>query len=262
MKTTIDKIPYLSEPSLNSELILINNSKKLKQDKTLYNDKYLKEIEELRNEYEFLDTQNTQGLQKKKRDIRNRIRDLSSITYVNRDNRIFGDMIIKIIDNILTRQNFSGYSYKDEMKSLAIEHILKYTWKFNSYRKSKISGQYISAFTYISTIIFNAFVATINKQNFELQKAKEDFLETQKLFHRDPNKSTIESEHSEIGKVVNISSIDTSIYDFINNKMVLDETDILIKYPKKYKISIEEYKKITEFSKNNNICLSLIRKED
>jgi len=306
------KVMYLSEPSLNSELLLFNNNKLLvgalkknvnplslnivsgkyvnrkvkntqsKKNKgeeyvfeienfekahnkvvfltevPKYNDKYLDEIMELRKQYEELDVDTSQGLQKIKRDIRNRIRDLSSITYVYRDRNVFGNMIMILMNKIITRQNFSGYSYKDEMKSLATEHILKYTWRFNSYKQSKISNQYISSFTYISTIIFNAFIATINKQNDEHKKAKQDFLETQVAKYKDIHVSTYGENASSPEKEVSITVINDTLFNEIQ-KIKIDCKDILVKYPPEYQIDMAEYKKITDFSSSNNISLSLVR---
>ena len=252
------KRSYIIEPEINSELILRNNSKKLDKDETLLNEEHILEIENLREQYILLDQDDSRGLQKKKRDIRNRIRDLSTKTFIHRDPNIFGSMITEMMDKILTRPNFSGYSYKDEMKSLATEHILKYSWKFDSYRQSEISGQFISAFTYISTIIFNAFVATINKQNKELQKAKEDFTETQKLLHKEVHTSTYGEDYTVPKKEVVFQNIEGTLFDLIK-QITLDEDDILVKYCYNYLITIEEYNKITDYTKDKNICLSLIR---
>lgn len=250
------KVNYLCESSLNSELIIVNNLKKLKNDASLFNDNYIDEILELRKEYEKLDQDESIGLQKTKRDIRNRIRDLSTDTYVYRDENIFGEMVLQIIDNILKRPNFSGYSYKNEMKSLAVEHILKYTYKFESYKQSKISNQYVSSFTYLSTIIFNAFVATINKQASEHQKAREEFIETQKLQHRDHNESRIGENHSIIEKTIILNEISENIFNELSN-IELDCKDILIKYPSFYKISLDEYDKIIKWSSVNKVNLSI-----
>jgi len=252
------RVIYLSEPTINSELILKNNRDKLKKDPSLLNEEHIEEIEALRAEYEELDNDDSPGLQKTKRDIRNRIRDLSSATFTDRDPSIFGGMALKIIDNMATRPNFSRYSYLDEMKSLASTHIVKYTWRFDSYRQSKITGQYVSAFTYISTIVFRAFLAVINKQKEEYEKAKEDFLETQKLFHRDPNCSTYIPDHSEIGKTVTFVNIEETLLDEIH-KIILDVDDIMVRYPEEYKINMDEYIQITQFSKKENINLSLVR---
>jgi len=293
---------YLPEPVINSELILFNNSKILKNIKKYninklmknttpyglinasknekkiysdklpnlytkftflksipkYNDKYIQEIETLRDEYSELERSIEKGLQKKKRYIRDRIKDLSSATFVYRDPNIFGEMILIIINNILTRPNFSRYSYKNEMKSLAIEHILKYTWRFAPYKQSKISGQYVSAFTYISTISFNAFVATINSQNKEAKKSKEEFLETQKFKYSTIRSSNIIPDHSEIEKKVRLVNIENRLIDEIK-KIPLDQKDILVEYPKNYRIDMNEYKELTEFSKENDLNLSLVR---
>jgi hypothetical protein len=249
-------LEYLSEPSLNSELILVNNAKLLKKDPSLYNDEYLNEIMELRKEYKKLNIKDNSGLQKQKRDIRNRIRDLSVKTYLDRDTNLFGEMIILIMDKLLTRPNFVNYNYKNEMKSLATEHILKYTWRFDPYKKSKISGQYISAFTYITTIAFNAFVATINGFNKEQKKIKEDYLETQKLFHLDHKISSYGEDYSLPKKEVTFNHIPNTLFELIK-QISLDETDIKIYYPDNYKISLDEYNKITEYSDKNKINLNI-----
>ena len=226
----------------------------------MLHEEHIEEIEQLRKEFVKLDQDDSKGLQKQKRDIRNRIRDLSTVTFTDRDQDIFGGLITEMMDKMLTRPNFSGYTYKNEMKSLATEYIIKYTTKFDSYRTSKITGQYASAFTYISTIIFNAYVATIIKHNKELKKAKEDFQETQKLIHRDPNHSTYGEDFSTPDKEVVFHHIDTTLFD--NIKMItMDEDDILVKYPPKYKITIDEYNEITEYTKEKNVCLSLVRME-
>ncbi len=247
---------FISEPSLNSELILINNAKKLEKDSSLFNDQYLEEIERMRKEYEILDQ--SQGYQLEKRKLRNKIRDYSIQTYVYRDKNLFGEMILLMLDKLLTRPNFVNYNYKNEMKSLAIEHILKYTWKFDPYRKSEISGQYISAFTYITTIAFNAFVATINKHNKEKEKIKQDFLETQKLLHREPNRSKIEEEYSLPKKEVIFNNINKDLFSLIK-MIILDEKDILVKIPENYHISLEEYEKIKNYSNLNKINISISR---
>lgn len=264
-KTTKPSKPntnFLPEIVLNSELILTNNAKLLKVTPELYNDEGLVELVELRAEYEILDAKDDAGLQKTKRDLRNRIRDLSSDTFIQRDPNIFGAMVILILDRLATRPQFSGYTYVNEMKSLATEHILKYTYKFNPYQQSEITGQYVSAFAYISTIGFNAFIATINKMKLEQEKIKIDFLETQKPFHRDHNHSTFEPEFSSADKIVRFQHLDEGVmlYDMIK-QISLDETDIEVIYPKEYLISLDEYQLITDFSKSNEINLSVVRSE-
>ncbi len=192
------KPQYLYETVLMSELVLMSNLKKLKEDESLYNDIFLEELEALRDKAVELERSTEKGLQKQKREIRNRIRDLSSKTYVYRDTNLFGIMIDTMADRILTRPQFSSYTMKDEMKSLGIEYVLKYSLSFDPYKTSKISGQAVSAFAYISTIIFNGIIQVINKFNKEQEKMKAQIQERQNLFHKDPNQSTYQPEFEDI----------------------------------------------------------------
>ncbi len=246
---------YLLEPLLNSELILVNNTKLLIKDPSLLQEKHLDRIQELRNQFIVFENRTDQGekgLQKEKRLVRDELRDLSYNTFTHRNNHLFGQMIYTIVQKIATRPQFSNYTFLDEMKSLAIQHILLYTCKFDPYRQSKITGQYSSAFAYISTICFNAFIATINKFNKDQEKAKEDFLETQKLIHRDPNISTYGPEYSESTRTINFSILEPEelLYK-IKSITITEETKFII--PKDYKITEKEYNFITKYEYNISI---------
>ena len=251
----MSKIPYLLEPVLNSELILVNNAKKLKKDPTLLNEKHLSRIEELCNEFielESLTSGGEKGYQSTKRKVRDEIRDLSSMTYTDRDTNMFGQMITTITQKIVTRPQFSGYTIKDEMQSLAIQHILLYSHGFDPYRQSEITGQFISAFAYISTIVFNACIATINKFNKEQLKAKEDFLEHQKLIHRDPNKSTIGPEFENAERVVHLPSLKQGeLYNTIKSTTITQATEFYI--PQDYKITEKELNFVLKYEYNISI---------
>ena len=250
-----DKIPYLLEPILNSELILVNNAKKLKKNPSLLNEKHLPEIEQLRDEYvrlESLTDSGEKGHQSAKRKVRDRLRDLSYVTYTDRDTNLFGQMITTMTQKIVTRPQFSGYTIKDEMQSLAIQHILLYSHKFDPYRQSDITGQYISAFAYISTIIFNACIATINKFNKEQEKAKADFLEHQKLIHRDPNQSTIGPEFENPQRSVHLPNLkQDELYSTIKSMTITEATEFFI--PEDYKISEKELNFILKYEHNISI---------
>ena len=246
---------YLAEPVLNSELILINNSKLLKEDPSLLNEGHLSKIATLRQEYITLDERTDSGenlLQKEKRVVRDQIRDLSWQTFTNRDRELFGRMISEITRRIATQPKFSGYTFKDEMQSLAIQHILKYTWKFDPYRTSEITGQYASAFAYISTIAHNAAIATINAFSKEQAKAKEDFLETQKLIHRDPNCSTYGPDHSEATRTIKFAALkEGDLIHKIKSITIHEETKFII--PDDYKITTRDYDYIMKYSYNISI---------
>ena len=249
------KHSYLLEPILNSELILINNAKKIKDYPNLINEEHLNEIEELREKYialEYRTDNGETGLQKVKKATRDRLRDVSFITYTDRNRDLFGQMITTMTQKIVTRPQFSNYTFKDEMQSLAIEYILKYTWKFDPYRTSTITGQYISSFAYISTIIFNACIATINKFNKEQQKAKEDFLEHQKLIHRDPNESTIGPDFSEPTRTINFVTLtEGDLIKKLKQVTINEETEVFI--PKEYKITTKDYDFVMKYAYNISI---------
>lgn len=248
-------INYLLEPILNSELILINNAKLLSKDKNILAEEHLDRIHELREQFIVLENRTDRGekgLQKEKRIIRDELRDLSYITFTNRDNHLFGQMIYTMVQKIATRPQFSGYTFIDEMKSLAIQHILLYTWKFNPYRQSEITGQYASAFAYCSTIIFNAFIATINKFNKEQDKAKEEFLERQKLIHKDPNISTYGPDYSEATRTIKLTTLkEGELLHKIKSITITDETKFII--PSDYKITTKDYDFITKYKYNISV---------
>jgi len=239
-----NKHHYLKEPILNSELILVNNAKLLKKDPQIFNDKYLKDIDRLRQEFIQLEERSDlgeTGLQKEKRKVRDELRDISIKTFIDRDTQLFGQMITTMAKNIVTRPQFSGYTFREEMQSLAIQHILLYTWKFNPYQQSKITGQYISAFAYISTIIFNACIATINRFKLEQDKAKSDFLEQQKLIHRDPNQSTIGPDFENAKITVNLPNLkieENVLLKEMKSRTIEEATEFYI--PMSYKISKKE----------------------
>ena len=246
---------FLSEPILNSELILVNNSKKLKEHPELLNEEHLERIQKLRDEFIALEQQTeagVKGLRKQKTQIRNEIRDLSFVTYTNRDTDLFGRMILTMADKIVQRGQFSNYTFKEEMKSLGIQYILLYTYKFDPYKRSTITGQYASAFAYISTILFNACIATINKFKLDQIKAKEEFLERQKLIHREPNKSTIGLEYEETLRAVNYPNLEAGqLLPEIKKLTITEPVEFWI--PGNYKINEKEYTFILKYIHNISI---------
>ncbi len=164
-------------------------------------------------------------------------------------------MISEMAERIVTRPQFSGYTFTDEMKSLGIQHILLYTWKFDPYIQSKLSGQYVSAFGYISTIMFNAAVATINRFHNEQKKAKDSFLEHQKLVHRDPNTSTYGPDHSKVERSIKLMNISPGgLITKIKEITINEETQFII--PKDYKITPKDYDYVLKYSYNLSIVRS------
>ena len=81
----------------------------------------------------------------------------------------FGNVIMEMVGHIMTKAQFRGYTYHDDFTSDAVYKILKYLDNFDHTRISKISGQSVSAFSYITQIIHNAFLFIIlkNKRDHE-----------------------------------------------------------------------------------------------
>ena len=240
---------YTLEPVLSSELILVNNSKKLKEDPSLLNDN-LQEVNRLKDE--FIHLSQSEGLQKEKRRVRDELTDASTITFMPNDGNDFAEMIIRMTEGVVSRPQFSGYSFKEEMKSLAIQHILLYTNKFDPYRTSNITGARVNAFAYISQIIFNACIATINNFNRDQKKAKDNFLETQKLIHRDPNASTIGAEFENANRRVHLPNLkEGELLKLFHKDTITEATEYWV--PTDYKISDKELAFCLEYVHNISI---------
>lgn len=251
---------YLYEPILMAELILYNNSKLLEKNPDLYNDSNIEKIEQLKDECVELEQQNGKGLQKIKREKRNELRDLCYETYIPRDPNIFGEMISLMADKILTRPQFSNYTFKEEMKSLGIEYVLKYSYRFDPYRISDISNQYVSAFSYISTIIFSGILQTINSFNKEQEKIKKYLQEHKKIISEEENSSDIIPLYEDIEyrqiivprdkldkpliKIMKRYTIKKPTMFIIPNDYIITEDDL--HYIEKYNIGIKRYKKTKE----------------
>ena len=84
----------------------------------------------------------------------------------------FGEMILLMLNNIVTKSNFAGYSWRDEFFGDATEKILRYIHNFDASKISKITGQPVKAFAYLTQIITMSFVYVINKYNNELELMK------------------------------------------------------------------------------------------
>lgn len=76
-----------------------------------------------------------------------------------------------MVNHIMTKGQFRGYSYQDDFVSDSVFKILKYLDNFDHTKISKISNQPVNAFAYISQIIHNAILFVIIKK-----KKEQDFL--------------------------------------------------------------------------------------
>lgn len=91
----------------------------------------------------------------------------------------FGNVIMEMIGHIMTKTQFRGYSYQDDFTSDAVYKILKYLDNFDHTKISEISGQSVSAFSYITQIIHNAFLFIILKK-----KKDQEFIAEQMMLKR------------------------------------------------------------------------------
>ena len=83
-----------------------------------------------------------------------------------------------MIKKILTKPQFSGYSFKDDFYSDASYKILKYIHNFDHTKTSKITGLHVNAFSYVSQIIHNSIIYIIGehkKYNSRLQDEYEKY---------------------------------------------------------------------------------------
>lgn len=144
---------YLNEEDLKSELILVKKTERLK---TLISKNENLTQEEL-EEKTSLEKEDIDPNYKRTR---------------------FGEMLLLLINKILTQPKFSSYSYKDEFKSNAIEKVFLYgIHNFNPGKISKVNGKPVKAFAYLTQIITNSIIATINEKKAEKELLENYFTE-------------------------------------------------------------------------------------
>jgi hypothetical protein len=169
----------------------------------------------------------------------------------------FGEIILLMIKNILTKPQFSGYTYKDEFYSDAVYKILKYLNNFNHKMISQRTGSLVNSFAYISQYIHNSILFIINTKKKEQERFK-DQVDMAYLNHSitlkipDLNQSPTEEQYKETKiKTVTLYEIDNLIDEIKKNSQDIDNFDrINIYYPKKYKITFDDYNKLKLLLKN------------
>lgn len=193
------------------------------------------------------------------------IRD-SENTYIDKYSyERFGEIILLMIKNILTKPQFSGYTYKDDFYSDAVYKILKYLGNFDHKMISPRTGALVNSFAYISQYIHNSILFIINSKKKENERFRQQvqmahLSHSSKLKIYDTVKSPTEEQYIET-KIKNVKLIDiTDIVDEIKKAAEdIDEYDrINIYYPKDYKISFEEYDKL-KLLLRNKISIMRIR---
>ena len=160
----------------------------------------------------------------------------------------FGELVLLIIKNILKKPKFSGYTYRDDFYSDSTDKIFRYLKNFNHTMISKITGQQVNSFSYLSQYVHNSIIFIINTKNTEkaeVEKYVNTYNENIRLLYN-------ESEYIQKDKEFNlyISKIKKTLFDDIldltneyNNFNILN-----LFYPEDYKISLNEYKKLKDLN--------------
>lgn len=78
---------------------------------------------------------------------------------------VIGEKIILIAEGVARRNNFSGYTYKDEMILDGIENCVRYGHNFDH-------EEYDNPFAYFSQMVYYAFVRRIKTEKKEAAKKK------------------------------------------------------------------------------------------
>ena len=183
--------------------------------------------------------------------LKEKIVSLSERTQVDkRSYERFGQIILLMIKNILTKPQFSGYTYKDDFYSDAVYKILKYLHNFDHELISERTGLNVNAFAYISQIIHNSILFIINTKKKELENHKTQ-VQAAVLNHNlqiryddwyaEPAKD--KNPTGEIIKRVELHEIHESLTaELLKLQDEIDKcTRMEIVYPKTYLITFDEY---------------------
>lgn len=169
----------------------------------------------------------------------------------------FGEMILQIVKRRATSSKFSGYTYKEEFYSNAIEKIMLYA--INNFKHDYINpktGKGSKAFSYITEIASRAFITIINEYRDE-QIEINNLISYESLYqhtqHRSDNKSTYDSALNSYSIFLKLEHKNNMIYngeqEYDSIYSLLKEYEgkyIKVEYPMDYNINMTEYDKIKE----------------
>lgn len=174
----------------------------------------------------------------------------------------FGEMVLLIIKNILKKPKFGSYTYRDEFYSDSTDKILRYLKNFNHKLISKITGQEVNAFSYLSQYVHNSVVFIIKTKKTEkqdIEKYVNTYNENITLIY---NESSYNKE--EKTNIIEIKEIKDTLYSHIISiaDSFSNYNNIKITYPEDYRISLEEYNKLTKLKELLNKQISVVRKRN
>ena len=169
-----------------------------------------------------------------------------------------------MIKHILTKPNFSGYTYTTDFYSDAIYKVLTYLHNFDHTLISKRTNIRVNAFAYISQIIHNSIVFIIKKKQNE--RIKVNHLITSEIsdknlniinHKRDPNLSVVGDNYGFEKRIDEEFFIDAepNLLENIKHisKQIGKKKIAYVYYPTDYKISLEEYYQMKPFLKYINV---------
>ena len=198
-------------------------------------------------------------------ELKQRIIKLSAETRIDKESHEkFGEIVLLMIKKILTKPNFSGYSWVDEFYSTSCYRVFKYIHNFDYSKKSERTGQEVSAFSYITQIIMMSILEVINR-NSKLSKDIAEYTEklssSYDIYKESKNQSKIEESKSE--SIEHFVDYEFKTLSPIIREVIRENPDkeIKIYYPKDYKITYDEYAEISEELKKTKYPVSLIRVE-
>lgn len=167
----------------------------------------------------------------------------------------FGYVIMQMISHIMTKSQFRGYSYQDDFTSDAVYKILKYLDNFDHTKISKISGQSVSAFSYITQIIHNSFLFIILKK-----KKDYEFIAEQMMIKRAELGLSVGTDGFEdkpvnkpVNKLVNESVVRLELGE--NSNLCYECMNVIEMH--KTKLIDKNYKLIIEYIENGEYSLNI-----
>jgi len=141
-----------------------------------------------------------------------------------------GQSILDIANKMASRGNFVNYSYKDEMIGDSIEDCIKYLKNFNPAKLP--AGKKPSAFSYVSRIIWFAFLRRLGKEDKQ-QQLKQKLITNAGIIDDIANNQIHDNTVYENQCLANVKSIADDYY-----KMAPDEDDDSDPYKKSSKVRI------------------------
>lgn len=161
----------------------------------------------------------------------------------------FGNVIMEMIGHIMTKTQFRGYSYQDDFTSDAVYKILKYLDNFDHTKISEISGQSVSAFSYITQIIHNAFLFIILKK-----KKDQEFIAEQMMLKRSELGMNVDNYNYTL-KDKEVEPVTIRLELGENSNLCYECMNIIETH--KSKLKDKDYKLVIEYIENDENPLSI-----